>query len=253
MCTRSSALFAASVLLALTQASSARAFGDLFRFNDAAAHGGGGGRWFTGSPHDAYGCEVCHGGDLAPTPVAVHGLPLVYQPGASYDIQVQWPATALHTTAMFEITDALGHGAGTAAVPAPVAAAESCIPLDLQTAGGIVLSAPELPIAEARQLVGMQDCGASMLHWIWTAPATDVGPVMFAGGVVAPDMQRDEAGDRVTRVFKTIPSPTQANYETKLAASCAVRAPERHAASCWLSAIVFASCAVRLRRKRASH
>lgn len=154
---------------------------------------------------------------------------------------------------MFEITDALGQGAGTAAVPAPVAAAESCIPLELQTSGEIVLSAPELPIAEGRQLIGMQDCGASVLHWIWTAPATDVGPVMFAGGVVAPDMQRDEAGDRVTRVVKAIPSPTQGNYETKLAASCSVRAQERHASSCWLAVVLFASCALRLRRKRALH
>lgn len=202
--------------------SGTRAYGDVFRFTDDAAHGGGAGRWFTGSPHDGYGCDVCHSPTDA-VQVLVQGLPEVYQPGATYDLSVSWPATSLNTTGLVELTDVLGGGAGVVSLPEQLTPAESCQPLDLNTPAGIVLSGPDLPIAENRQIVAMQDCGGNMLHWRWTAPAIDVGPVFFAGGVVAPDRRMDAAGDHVTRLFKTIGSPAQMHYQAALTGGCSVR------------------------------
>jgi hypothetical protein len=111
----------------------------LFRFNDPAAQGGGGGRWFTSSVADGFDCAACHKDSPAVTRITVLGLQATYQPGVRYDIYVGWPATNLHTTALVEI---------------------------------------------------------------------DVGPITFSGGVVAPDSDKTADGDRFTRLYKTIASPS---------------------------------------------
>jgi hypothetical protein len=213
----------ASAVLLLSSPGSARAYGDVFRFADLAARGGGAGRWFTGSPLDGYGCDVCHSAPLSVDRVVVQNLPDAYQLGVTYDLAVSWPATTLHATALVELTDALGHGAGSLSLPETLTAAESCQPLEQNTPAGIVLSAPDLPLSEGRQIVAMQDCGGNLLHWRWTAPTVDVGPVLFAGGVVAPDGHMDAAGDGVTRLFKSIGSPAQVRYQSAITGACSVR------------------------------
>jgi hypothetical protein len=212
-------LFGALWLLGVS--SHVRAYGDLFRFNDPAAQGGGGGRWFTGSPADSYGCEVCHAPAAGGQPVFVQGIRDTYQPGATYDLTIAWPASSLHVTGLVEFTDSEGNGAGSVALPTtPLTAAESCTPVEAQVPAAIVLTGPQLALANGRQLVGMQDCGGNVLHWLWTAPAQDVGPIFFAGGLVSPDQRMDEDGDHVTRLSKSIASPAQANYESRVAGGC---------------------------------
>src|SRR5688572_24571239 len=68
-------------------------------FAESVSQGGGGGRFFTASYFDGYGCNVCHSGGSAPK-LQVNGLPTNYQPGVTYDVEVSWdqPASrvALH-------------------------------------------------------------------------------------------------------------------------------------------------------------
>lgn len=63
-------------------------------FADYPSSGGGGGRWFTGSPADGYGCSVCHLASSATKfPLLVAGLALDgYEPGSSREIVMSWPA-----------------------------------------------------------------------------------------------------------------------------------------------------------------
>src|SRR5262249_50188347 len=119
---RACKLIGLTAVLVLSQ-SRARAFSDPYRFNDDVLAGGGGGRWFTGSPADGYGCDVCHAGARL-RGIIVQGLPERYLPGTMYDIQIDWPASE-HVTAVVEVTDELGNGAGALALPsAPLPATE---------------------------------------------------------------------------------------------------------------------------------
>jgi hypothetical protein len=204
------------------------AYGDLFRFNDLTNVGGGGGRWFTSSIAEGYGCQVCHEGGQPVAKVVVAGLPPRYQPGATYDLTVSWPATEAHGTALVELTDQRGVGAGISSVPSEnLSPAETCVPTEQGIPAGIVLGAPDLKIADQRQIIGAQDCGAHALHFRWTAPSEDVGPISLAGGVIAADGNKDSAGDRFTRLFHTIASPSQAVEAMPVQGACAVAARPR--------------------------
>ena len=72
----------------------ARAFSSPEAYPEAAIDGGGGGRWFTGSAAEGFGCGVCH--SAAPGqrhfPLYVSGLPAAgYEPRARYEILLSWP------------------------------------------------------------------------------------------------------------------------------------------------------------------
>lgn len=60
-----------------------------------AADGGGGGRWFSGSPAEGYGCSVCHTSEPPGSSFTMDilGLPSQagYKPGLAYPITVTWP------------------------------------------------------------------------------------------------------------------------------------------------------------------
>ena len=97
--------------------SPAHAFSDPLSFADTVQLGGGGGRFFTGSPADGYGCDVCHSGGPS-AKLQLVGLPLAgYQPGASYEIRVEWPVTLQNMGLALEITDAGGQAAGALRLP----------------------------------------------------------------------------------------------------------------------------------------
>ncbi|MET0388368.1 MAG: hypothetical protein ABW321_20520 [Polyangiales bacterium] len=63
--------------------------------------GGGGGRYFSGSPADGYGCSVCHTSASGyQFPLYVQGLPMNgYIPGTPYNITLSWPEAAAFTAA----------------------------------------------------------------------------------------------------------------------------------------------------------
>lgn len=197
----------------------ALAFGDPFRFIDPVDVGGGGGRWFTSSPADGYGCEVCHEG--APLEqLVVMGLPERYVPGTTYDLLVTWPAAMQRVTAAIELTDQFGRGAGKAQLSPTLTAAESCEPVADGVPAAMIFEGPDLQLADDRQIVVLQDCGASALHWQWTAPPQDVGPVYFSGGVVWPDQRRDARGDRTSWLLRPLVASTQAGHTSRLTGHC---------------------------------
>ncbi|HYJ08118.1 MAG TPA: DUF2271 domain-containing protein [Polyangiaceae bacterium] len=88
-------LLASSCLLALgVGLPRARAFSEPKLYGDLPAEGGGGGRYFTGSPADGYGCGSCHTGQGS-FPIAITGLPVDgYVPGKPYVVRVSWPLAA---------------------------------------------------------------------------------------------------------------------------------------------------------------
>jgi hypothetical protein len=173
----------------------AAAFSDPLAYSDPTDLGGGDGRWFTGSPAEGYGCDVCHeGGEGAD--VSVSGLPLDgYVPGANYEITLQWGTD--HQALLAEITDEQRLGAGTVELPRPDATGldERCS----QEEGGFPASAVN-EVEGGRSVVSIIDCGASRLRFRWTAPATDVGRVWLSAGFVHSDESADPSGDGVTMI-----------------------------------------------------
>lgn len=239
-------------LLLLAGSSRAYAFADLFRFNDAAAVGGGGGRWFTGSPAEGFGCDVCHDGSRSEQ-IVVQGLPASYVLGASYEMSVSWPATSAHVTALVELTDELGRGAGVVSIgDSPLTVAESCVPVEDGTPAALVFADADLGLANGRQLVGMQDCGGTQLHWRWTAPAVDVGTILFVGGLVEPDQQKNAEGDRVAKFMHPIASESVAQRRAELTGNCAVAAIGGYgsSAACFVTVVgAMGAVCLRLRRR----
>ncbi len=92
------ALFAALLALFVsTIASRAHAYSTPDAYAENPLAGGGGGRWFSGSPADGFGCSICHGSP--PTqrsfPMYVTGLPLNgYTLAESREIVLAWPEFA---------------------------------------------------------------------------------------------------------------------------------------------------------------
>ncbi len=66
-------------------------------FPDSPVAGGGGGRWFTGSPADGFGCSVCHVATPGQRvfPFYVAGLPLEgYELATRNEVVLSWPEFA---------------------------------------------------------------------------------------------------------------------------------------------------------------
>lgn len=197
----------------------ASAWSTASRFEEPVLDAGGGGRFFTGTPGDPYTCADCHsGGGGVPVELA---FPQSYRPGATYAVTVRWPTVDAHqVAALLEVVDREGRQAGTWTIP------EDQLPLDALCAedgfpavqlyptfeevadpaeeAAAVDGVAVAGAAQPRQLVGADACGAHALFAHWTAPATDVGPVRFVGGVVAGNSTGvefeviDAKGDAVT-------------------------------------------------------
>ncbi len=82
-----------SCCLCAAWAPSAHAYSTPDAFITNPVSGGGGGRWFSGSPADGFGCSVCHTGDAsARFPLLVSGLALDgYEPNTLREIVLSWP------------------------------------------------------------------------------------------------------------------------------------------------------------------
>lgn len=170
--------------------------------------GGGGGRWFTGSPADGYTCAVCHSGGTSPA-LTVSGLPIDgYIPGASYEVIVDWPDALSHLGISVEITDELGGGAGAVQLPQSdtVDAMEECA---ASFGTGILATsmnevAPKNPTLAPRSVMNVADCGARRLRFLWTAPLQANSQLWLSGTIVAADGMGDVNGDGVTSFARPI-------------------------------------------------
>lgn len=179
----------------------ARAFSDPVSFSDPVQMGGGGGRYFTGSARDGYGCNVCHAGGEA-AEVVITGLPLAgYQPGTAYEARVEWPATLEHLGLMLEITDRNGVQAGELRLPPQneLPNEERCQPVEDGFGAGEIIQ------SDQRSLLSVADCGAKRVRFLWIAPREARGALRFSGGLVASDGEADSAGDAATQFVHELP------------------------------------------------
>jgi hypothetical protein len=204
----------------LAAVSGARAFSDSAVFARPAFEGGGGGRYFTGSPRDGLSCGVCHSGGELPD-VEIIGLPRVLVAGQARDVLIRWsaPAQALAGShaLQLELMSRDGAHAGLELPERALLPAESRCE---QRADGE--SAAFATDVGERRIVGVSDCGASELRFRFTTP--DVQELFFSIGVVRSDGSGTPDGDGVfewRRRIGTLP------VETELTAGCSVFTPLR--------------------------
>lgn len=193
--------------------------------------GGGGGRWFTGTSKDGFGCDVCHT-NRAAVPLAITGLPLDagYAPGQPYEVGVRWPEQVEHLALVLEMVDDSGGTAGSLAVPVPEAARseEQC---SEEGAEGIPASSV-IDSASGRQLAAVVDCGSRAMRMLWTAPSPVIGTVWLSGGFVWSDDDASAAGDISVPIRKPIPAlGAQAPEQVLAQAGCSAGRP--HASASW--------------------
>ena len=185
-------------------------FGDYVR---TIEEGGGGGRLFTGTPADSYGCDVCHRGARG-SELDVAGLPEDgYVPGMAYEILLQWPATTPHVALMAEVSDLSGQPAGLLALapydswqPGELCEESGFPAADLCRAGGasagccrdLEPSRDACSFPGERSVLWLLDCGSRFARFRWTAPAVAVGDVWFSSSMVTSDLKNDSLGDGVT-------------------------------------------------------
>lgn len=239
------ALHTAAVLLLLAAtAAPAEAYSDLSRFDEASGEGGGGGRYFTGSPADGYTCVVCHlqGGaeKKQQLELVIGSLPSEYEPGRTYDVMVTWAEGIDHVSAAVEFTDGDGRGAGDITLPRGkvLTQEDQCQPFLLP-----IPAAMRIDLAEGRQVIGLADCGARRIAFQWRAPAEDVGAIWFSGAIVRSSNTSDMDGDGVTPFRRTIPREGTSVAETT-SGGCTVVDPGRAAApEAVLLAFAIALCA----------
>jgi hypothetical protein len=209
----------------LLDAGLVRAYSDPAQFAAPTLEAGGGGRFYTGSPAEGYGCDTCHTGGEQPK-VRVFGVPARYVPRATYEIFVSWSSTIEHASMALELTDARGHGAGSLGLP-PVGSyvdAEQCRPVD-----GEVLAAQLYAADRERTIAAAPDCGASGVRVQWTAPDRSVGAVWLTFGALASNHDQNYGGDGVTQFSQQIPVYGETVSST-LESGCSVT-PGLHARS----------------------
>jgi hypothetical protein len=213
-----------------------RAYSDPVSYSDPADVGGGGGRWFTASTADGYGCDVCHDGGT-PADVKVLGLPLPgYKGGENYEVSLLWPDTTKHLALIAEFTDEKRHGAGNMALPQPLATLETerCGMAE----GGFPASALNEG-DEGRQFLSVIDCGAKLVRFQWTAPMAGAGTVWFNAGFVASDADGSARGDGVTLVRMPLPPLGRAPGVIHIAQGCSVLTQRVRGAS-WPALLIVA-------------
>lgn len=191
---RRSAWLVGCLLGSSLTASAAQAFSEPLLYQDDPINGGGGGRFFTGSPLDGYSCAVCHQG-AAPPNVTLSGLPKSFEPGMTYDIVLSWTTPTAPHGLNLEIVDVDGRAAGELALPktADLTADDRCT----FTEDPIFKDKQASYLVETgtRNIVGVRACGARSLHFSFTAP--DTAKIALTASIVRSDESKDVKGDGV--------------------------------------------------------
>lgn len=196
---------------------SARAFSEPTLYTELTPYGGGGGRFFTGSPLDGFTCSVCHQGGPKPQ-VSITGFPDSFEPGESYDIMVRWTQPASPHSLNLEVVDREGRAAGSLALPDAdqLADDDRCVLAedpDMQS-----LQASYLMSYGERSVLGVRGCGARALHFTFTAPSDD--EIALTASILRSDRSEDPTGDGVLAV-RTIARRVGAPITGPIVGSCA--------------------------------
>lgn len=228
--------------------SMAAAFSDPALFTESTLQGGGGGRFFTGSPVDGYSCAVCHQGGTTPR-VNVIGLPVEgYDAGVTYQIEVRWSEPQVSHALTLEMVNLAGQGAGEVVLTP----AERVGPLGRceQSPDGQVAS--YLLHTPTRSIVGISDCGAGSLLFNFTAPGDD--QIAFAATIVRSDSSGTAEGDGVLELSKILRRRGSVTT-TRGSTSCAAAGPRVTSGPWWLMLmpmLVYARLSASRCRTRAS-
>jgi hypothetical protein len=270
-------LAAGAAWAAVAGGSVAHAFSEPRSYFDDAKVGGGGGRWFSGSPAEGYDCSVCHSGQPA-QPLHVDGLPNNgYVAGGSYDVHLSWPEFAqlahglrqmpgvepsMGIVAEFVSEDGKASGTVEIATDSALPSEQCEVPMGVRAAH-LYTVRPAKKTAEAtscsadslgqRCMITVLGCGAAELHVHWTPPQEWQGPIWFTAGFVATNQlsgnPQNDAVNEYTRVMMPATSGS-ARYVSRLDGQCSIGTGRTAA----LPASVTASCALaliaRARRRR---
>jgi hypothetical protein len=235
----------------------ARAFSAPAVFAKAAISGGTEGRFFTGSPADGYGCDVCHSGGQN-MPLYVTGLPARgYAPGMKYELRMYWPEFTARERALIavnpdpdkaptmsivaELVSETGKGSGKLSIKAPemYTPNERCVRPENKAGQSMwIVKAKSKPLGEIlldcnsetyndRCLVSLISCGASELRMTWTAPTEWQGTIWLNAGFVTTDsLDSQPTHDGVYNLSVPLPpaASTSAGYLETLNGSCNVAA-----------------------------
>ena len=241
-------LASAALLTGLLTAEEAHAWSFKDRFVEPAVWGGAGNRFFTGSPIDGYGCNVCHQGGAEPK-VEVLGLPEGYAPGRLYDIEVVFQNVdpkvrhALH----LEFVGRDGKAAGTLRLidPRQVDARARCDQKPEEPPADYELP-EDRQATDPRHILGVAYCGASHMRFRFGPPNTP--DVSFSMSVVAADRDGTVNGDGVLNVQKVL---RRAGEPAPQSEGCALAAPGSGSSlAAQLSGLMVAAAAVLLMRRR---
>jgi hypothetical protein len=239
-------------LLLLGLCGRAQAFQSPARFlDDPVEKGGGGQRFFTGSPADGYTCKVCHTPG-EPVHVEIAGFPVDgYVPGRAYPIVLDWADDLKAVGLNAEFTDQSGVALGELTVPD----VSQLTPNDLCSVGK-QSGAGVFPM-RMRAVVVVGECGQHQTTFVWKAPSVpQSGPAWFSGSLVVSDGNGDVIGDRVTDFRRALSvAGTVAPVTTSITqtSNCAVLARGDGADSVMVSALALAAVWLASRRRRHSN
>ncbi len=180
--------------------SEARAFSDPSLFEETPAKGGSGGRQFTGAPGDAFTCGVCHESGEAAYEVELLGFPEDSLGADAYDLEIALPGPDVSVALQLEVL-ADGRPANLELPGEPeLLVGERC--------DGDPEGAPAAYVRELgeRRVVGVSDCGASLLRVRVLAPGAQHLELWGAG--VRSDGEADVLGDQVLTIHRQTPNST---------------------------------------------
>lgn len=268
------------VLAVLGVAGEARAYTEPRTYLEPAKEGGGGGRFFTGSPAEGYACGVCHV-SAQRAQLELRGLPEAgYVPGETYELHLSWPeftkrAERLRArdegppsmSLVTELVAESGEGAGVLELPRGKHATERELCTVPEGQQGAVLFAlrPGEEAAESgtrceanrlgqRCVAAVLSCGVRELRLMWTAPKSWQGAIWLSAGLVTTDaVSGDPSGDAVNELKAVVlPAASEAaRYESELRGGCAARPTGSSGRGAWPSLLcVLLVLALGLRARR---
>jgi hypothetical protein len=181
------------VFAALLTPGTALAFRNPELFRGSAIGGGGGGKYFTLSRAEGYGCAVCHS-QGEPVSVQVRNLPKTgFIPGAQYRITVDWPDDQPSVALNLELTDFDGAPFGQVIAPDPLtlSPADLCPQSEAPSAGQTVEQD-----ASGRRVLLIAECGQAQTSFDWIAPSAPAQGY-FSGSITFSNRNGKLTGDSV--------------------------------------------------------